>query len=141
VPDLLRALRDEDEDSDVRCAVAIALGQYPEERVFQGLIAALDAVELSVNLAAESSLNTLTGQDLGPDPRAWLNWYKPAPAPFADQKPYTYPTYKRSESILEKLAFWSDNQFEQPGTPAGLTPPGQRTTYEDGEPAGDGEGG
>src|SRR5262245_19959512 len=39
VPDLLKALNNETEDADVRIAAAVALGQYPEDRVFQGLIA------------------------------------------------------------------------------------------------------
>lgn len=142
VSDLLKSLRDEGEDPDVRCAVAIGLGQYAEDRVFQGLVGALDAIELGVNLSAESSLATLTGQDLGPDPRAWLTWYNATREPFAAKKPYTYPTYQRPESFLEKLAFWSRKPYEQPGTPTGLAPPGERSTYPDGEePADDDEGG
>lgn len=141
VPELLRTLRDENEGSDVRCAAAIALGQYPEDRVFQGLLQALDSVELGVNVSALESLKTLTGENFGLDPRPWLSWYKSTRDPFAGQRPYVYPTYQRGESFLEKLAFWSSESYEQPGTPAGLTPPGERSTYPDDAPASHDSGG
>ncbi len=134
VPVLLRVLRDNRQDPEVRYAAAIALGQYPEDRVFQGLVGALGAVELSVNLAALRSLSTLSGQDHGLDPRAWLAWYGGTREPFAGGREYLYPTYRRDESWLEKLAFWSSPSFEQPGSPAGLAPRSQRRTYQESEP-------
>ncbi len=130
VPDLLRALRQDDESPNVRVAAATALGQYPQDRVFQGLIAALDAPELAVNVAAHRSLTILTGQDRGLDSRPWLEWYNAADEPFAGQQEYLYPTYTRPETWLEKLAFWSGRRFEQPGTPAGLGSASRRTTYQ-----------
>src|SRR6185295_4051963 len=43
VPDLLRILRDDQQTADIRMAAACALGQYPEDRVFHGLVGALEA--------------------------------------------------------------------------------------------------
>ena len=132
VTDLLRVLRDEAEHADVRIAAAIALGQYPEDRVFQGLIAALDARELALNRAAEESLQTLTGESLGLDSPAWMAWYnRTAPEQaFARRGEYVYPTYQREDTFWEKLTFWSSRNYEQPGPPAGLRPKSQRDTYE-----------
>ncbi|MCP3906140.1 MAG: hypothetical protein GY715_21155 [Planctomycetes bacterium] len=121
VPLLLDTLRDPEEHTDVRVAAATALGQYAQDRSFQGLVAALDARELSVNIACERSLQTITGQDLGLDPRPWLNWYNgTADDPFADRRPFLYPTYSRTPSFLERLVFWSQPKHEDPGPPAGL---------------------
>lgn len=128
---LLHPIRDEAERQELRVDAAVALGQYPEDRVFHGLIGALDDRELAVNLAAHGSLTTLTGHDLGLDPVAWLTWYDKAVDPFAGQEEYLYPTYQRDETFLEKLAFWSSKSFEQPGPPAGLSPTGERSTYQD----------
>jgi hypothetical protein len=143
-PDLLRVLNDETEDPDVRVEAAIALGQYPEDRVFQALVSALEARELAVNLAAERSLEILTGQLRGLEPRAWLVWYNSAAEdPFAQGQDYLYPTYQRQETWLEKLAFWSSPVVEYPAPPAGLRPQSERRTYEDesrGEPVGEAGG-
>lgn len=118
------------EDADIRVEAALALGQYPEDRVFQGLVSALDARELAVNRAAEQSLMTLTGQDYGLDPRAWLNWYGGNLDPFALQQDYCYPTYHRKRRWYESLVFWSNPVVELPAPPAGLRPLSERRTYE-----------
>lgn len=134
VSDLVAVVANEEEDGDVRSAAAIALGQYPQDTVFQVLVAALGARELSVNMAAQHSLNILTGQDFGLDARNWLTWYNQAvrtDTAFAHGLEYFYPTYSRDLSWLEELAFWNKPTFEPPGQPAGLTPKGQRTTYQD----------
>jgi hypothetical protein len=132
VPALLESLRDAAEDEDVRIAVARALGQYPGDRVFQGLVAALDARELAVNVAAEGSLHTLTGQSHGLDPSAWLSWYNHASGDrFVGGEEYVYPTYHREDTWLEKLAFWTSRPVEQPAPPVGLRPESQRRTYQD----------
>lgn len=134
ITELLKILRNESEHSDVRIAAAVALGQYPEDRVFQGLVAALDARELAINVAAEKSLTTLTGQSLGLDGLRWFAWYNsvgPSNDPFAGKTEYLYPTYVREESMLEKLAFWTNRNFEQPAPPSGLRPESERTTYDD----------
>jgi hypothetical protein len=134
VRELLRVLADPADQTDIRVAAAVALGQYPQDRVFQGLVAALDAPQLAVNIAAGDSLATLTGQDLGLDSTRWLRWYNSTNEPFAEQREFLFPTYSRDRSWLEKLAFWSTPVFEQPGAPAGLDSRSQRRTYQDDEP-------
>lgn len=134
VPDLISLLRDNTEHTDVRIAAAVALGQYPEDRVVQSLVGALDARELAINMAAEQSLHTLTGQSFDMEPRRWLNWYNQAVVngeAFAGGKEYLYPTYSRRETIWDKLAFWTSRNYEQPAPPAGLRPQSERSTYED----------
>jgi hypothetical protein len=140
VGDLLRLLRNEQEQPDIRVSAAVGLGQYPQDRVFQGLVWALDVRELAVNEAARRSLSTLTGQDFKLDPAAWLRWYNATPRPFADQQEYLYPTYQRKETWLEKLAFWSSETYEEPAPPAGLRS-SQRRTYQDDEVPADETGG
>ena len=78
VQSLIEVLRDEDERAEIRAATAIALGQYPQDNVFQGLLSALNARELSVNDASEQSLNTLTGKSFRYNVRSWLRWYNDA---------------------------------------------------------------
>ena len=139
VRDLLRVIANIDEDVDIRIAAAIALGQYPQDRVFQGLVAALDVSQLAINVAARQSLETLTGQDFGFEATDWLRWYSRTTGPFANQQEYLFPTYSREQSFFEKLAFWSSPNFEKPAAPAGLES-ATRKTYQDDEP-GDHEAG
>ncbi len=134
VPVLLAALRNSDEGVDIRVAAAIALGQYPQDRVFQSLVAALESPRLSVNEASRRSLTTLTGVDHGLDGNAWLAWYNSVTNPFADQKEYLYPTYQREETFLEKMSFWSSKTYETPAAPAGLES-SKRRTYQDSDEA------
>ncbi len=137
VPEILKVLRDEAEQSQVRVAAAVALAQYPEDRVFQGLVSALDARELAVNAAAEHSLNTLTNQSFDMDSQAWLNWYNSVASSgtaFAGQKQYLFPTYYRDDLWWETMMFWTSRHWEQPAPPAGLRPKSQRNTYEDEAP-------
>ena len=131
VGDLLDVLRKDDEHTDTRIAAAVAVGQYPQDRVFQGLISALDDRELALNLAAQESLQTLTGEDFALEPSAWLQWYNDNAEPFAGRQEFLYPTYQRGETWMERLAFWSTTTYEQPAPPAGLRPEGERRTYED----------
>jgi len=135
VPALIAVIRNAREDVDVKIAAAHALGQYPEDRVFQTLVSvdALDAQNLILNRTARESLRTLTGQNFGEDRAAWLRWYNAAAEPFVDQQPYLFPIYKRSETVMEKLTFWSEPTWETPQQPAGLRPAGQRSTYDEGE--------
>jgi hypothetical protein len=136
---LLKTVRDTQEVSDVRVAAVLALGQYHEDRVFQGLLVALDTRELAVNRAAERSLHILTGQAFGLDPKSWLNWYEStSDDPFAGGQEYLYPTYQRDETWIEKLAFWSNRIEEHPGPPAGLRPSQERRTYQEDVEADDG---
>ena len=143
IPDLLKTLRKDDEQVDVRIAAAAALGQYPQDRVFQGLVRALDARELALNLAAEKALYDLTSKDFGIDPTQWLAWYNRitvgsggagGSVAFAGQREYLYPVYSRDDLWWEKILFWTSRNFEKPGLPAGLRPKDERKTYQD-EPA------
>ena len=141
VPVLLAALRNNDEGVDIRVAAAIALGQYPQDRVFQALVAALESPRLSVNEASRRSLTTLTGVDHGLEGNAWLTWYNSVTNPFADQKEYLYPTYQREETFLEKMAFWSSKIYEKPAPPAGLESSTRRTYHDSDEATADETGG
>ncbi len=132
---LLKTLRIRNESRDVRVAAALALGQYNQDRVFQGLVWALDAQALAVNAAALESLTVLTGEDFGFNPTQWLHWYKACDDPFANGRDYKYPTYKRGATWLEKLVFWSNKTYEEPGSPAGLKSSSTRTTYQDDDAA------
>ncbi|MHC4909689.1 MAG: HEAT repeat domain-containing protein [Planctomycetota bacterium] len=139
IPEILKVLRDRGQDGDVRAALANALGQYPENAVFDGLLGALDARQLSINIAAERSLITLTGQDLGADASVWLHWHRGMIAdgkdPFAGRSDYRYPTYQRDETFFEKLTFWTSEPRELPGPPVGSESIGTRETYGGSPPA------
>lgn len=134
VPDILKSLANDQENRDVRVALAIALGQYTEDRVFHGLVGALNARELAINEAARQSLETLTGMSFDLIAADWLEWYSDAIATnsaFHQQQPYLYPTYQRDIQWYEKIVFWNQKTFEKPAPPAGLLPEGGRRTYED----------
>lgn len=118
------------EESDIRTEIAIALGQYPTDPVFQALVAALDQRELAVNLAALDSLQTLTGQDLGLDRPAWLAWRTSTTTPFRQDEPFLYPTFRRKKDWTDYLVFWAPLTFEDPGLPQGVTATGTLRTYE-----------
>jgi hypothetical protein len=60
--------------------------------------------------------------------------------PFAGKLQYTFPTYQRDETFMEKLAFWSEKAWEQPAPPAGLDKPERRTYPDSDEPAPDDTG-
>lgn len=110
-------------DAAVRTEVATALGQYAEPRVVEALIAALDDPNLSVNLATQASLRTLTGQDLGADPRPWVEWHRSAGASaFAGRSVFTYPAFSRKRKWFEYLPFVPPPPNEPSLPPAGLPP-------------------
>lgn len=114
-----RRLRDEEEHVDVRIAAAIALGQYRSSLAFESLVAALETRHLAVNLMAKRSLQIMTGQDIGMNSDAWIDWERSVDDPFAQGRAYLYPTYSRDETLLEKFAFWSTPEFEKPAPPRG----------------------
>jgi hypothetical protein len=132
-----RRLVAEQEESDVRVELAIGLGQYPRDDVFQALATALDQSELAVNLASLDSLRLLTNQDFGLNRRMWLSWYASTPAPsrFAADLTYLYPTYQRDLGFWDYLVFWDIPTFESPGVPTGLAARGAKSTYTDGAAA------
>jgi hypothetical protein len=134
VPDLLATLRSDDETADVRVAAAVALGQYPQDNVFQALVEAIDQPQLALNEAAEGSLKTLTGHDFGLDSEIWLHWYNGTRQPFAGEGKFLYPTYSRKKTFMESIAFWSPKTFEQPGIPVGMEAEARKTYQDEQEP-------
>lgn len=135
VPVLIRVARDWAEQTEVRSAACVAMGQYPEDRVVQALIDVLDARELAINADAAEALSQLTGQDFGFDILAWQRWYEAtldqSKSPFAGQRAYTYPTYSRDKVWWEHIAFWLDEQYEPSLQPIGLRSNDQRRTWDD----------
>ena len=136
VPILLRSLSDSDEENQVRTAVATALGQYPENQVFVGLIAALQANDLAINKAASESLCILTGQVFGTDWDAWYEWGQRVvdtnTALFAAKSEFQYPTYRYESRWWDSIVFWDNKINERPDVPAGLKEQTRKTTYDDG---------
>ena len=121
---LLRSLTPSREASfEVRAEVAEALGQYAERRVVRALILALDDEDPAVNNRARRSLRTLTGNDLGPSPRHWLDWNDTTPDPFLARQVYFFPAYIRPLRWFEYLPLIPQPPNEAPGTPAGLALP------------------
>jgi HEAT repeat protein len=107
-------------EAEVRAQAAHALGQYAERKVLQALIAGLDDSDLSVNRASLASLRTLTGQDLGLDHTAWLDWLSKNSDPFAGRSVYYYPVFQRDKKLFEYLPFFPPPPNERSGPPAGL---------------------
>lgn len=134
IPVLLKVVTSEDDNGEVKAAAATALGQYPEDRVFQALLVAIDDRRLSVNVSAAESLALLTGQGYGVDRIKWQRWYDGLPDPgaaFAHQEEYFYPTYSRDKLWFEYITFWIQGSYEQPSAPAGLRPQSERRTWEE----------
>jgi hypothetical protein len=128
-----------DNVGETKAAAAVALGQYPEDRVFQSLMVALDDRRLSVNVDAAQSLATLTGQGFGMDRIAWQRWYdglSDKSTLFAGRQDYFYPTYDRDKLWFEYITFWIQRSYETPSQPAGLrSTSGERRTWDDDEPS------
>jgi len=119
--DPLRRTLAGDEDTDVRQACAVALGQYPTRPVFDTLVSALIDANFGVALAARQSLQTLTGADLGGEPAEWLQWADAHRAAlFANQRPYAYYPYDKPPGTFEKMMPWHKDEPVTPRTPTGL---------------------
>jgi hypothetical protein len=71
----LRA-RLQDADPDRRAVAAALLGNFRDRMALPGLIALLDHPSRIVARAAVESLAYITKQDLGPNKRKWLKWWK-----------------------------------------------------------------
>ncbi|MEC8735151.1 MAG: HEAT repeat domain-containing protein [Planctomycetota bacterium] len=123
-----------EEDQGVQIELAIALGQYPSDAVFQALVLELENRELAVNLAAADSLRCLTGVDHGIDAIEWLAWYDANPKPFANEEVYLYPVYTRPLGFLDWINIFNPTIWEKPGLPRGLEVRTVRSTR-DGGPA------
>lgn len=120
----LLSLIDEEKEKniDIRAAAADALGQYKQTRVVLGLISALSDSRLAVNNRVQHSLMMLTGQNLGLDKRAWLDWYNGTKDVFAGAQPYTYPVFNRKKKLVEYLPMVPQPPNETTGTPVGMDP-------------------
>ncbi|MEE9403927.1 MAG: HEAT repeat domain-containing protein [Algisphaera sp.] len=90
--ELIRTL--DDEDADVRTAIAMALGQYPRRDVYDALVQALEDADYGVARAAQHSLTLIADHDGDDDPSAWLSHAKNRGAKlFETPRPYTYDRY------------------------------------------------
>ncbi len=119
--DPLRRTLAGDEDDDVRMAAADALGQYASSAVFDSLIGALTDANFAVALAARESLHTLTGQDLGSEPRDWMAWAdQHRDNLFAGQQVYVYHPYQKPPSRFQKLNPWYEQPPPEAKMPVGL---------------------
>lgn len=113
---LIKAVR-EDEDADVRQAAANALAQYPQPKVFQALVGALDDDDYGVVEEAEHSLAILTGQKLGQDGAAWLAWSENRQDLFAQQQTYFYPQFEKPLTFGQRVQFWKQREEIVPRRP------------------------
>ncbi|MEX2671548.1 MAG: HEAT repeat domain-containing protein [Phycisphaeraceae bacterium] len=120
VDPLVATLR-EDEDADVRLAAARALGQYPQDRVFETLVGALNDRQYSVVRQAARSLRLLTGADIGDSNSAWLAWADEQGGNlFAKQEPFHYQEFIRPPGVLDHMQFWREYPVAEPRQPSGL---------------------
>lgn len=111
-----------DNDADVRMACADALGQYATPEVFSSLVAALDDARYGVALAAQKSLNTLTGAQLGGEGSDWLKFREQnASNLFANQQTYMWQPYTAPRGFVSKMQFWKKAPEVKPAqTPIGV---------------------
>ena len=121
-----------EEDQGVQIELAIALGQYPSDAVFQALVLELEDRKLAVNLAAADSLRCLTGEDHGLNSREWLAWYTSVKTPFENEEIYLYPVYTRPLGFLDWINLFNPTIWEKPGLPRGLEVKTVRATRVDG---------
>lgn len=119
---LSKSMRTENEvEADVRQACASAMGQYATVYAFEALINTLNDSDFGVVRAARDSLLTLTGQDLGSNPTAWVNWSKDNKDQlFAQKREYTWKPFETRPSLIQRMQFWKDQEKPQPRKPAGL---------------------
>lgn len=111
-------------DAQVRAEAADALGQYAENRVVRGLMAALADESFLVVSSAQRSLRTLTGQDFGTDRKAWAAWNEGTKETFAARSVYRFPGYERDRTFVEYLPFVPKPPRQAPSVPVGMPPPG-----------------
>lgn len=127
-----RTLLDESAEPEIRIELAIGLGQYPEDGVFDALVTSLDHSELAVNLAALDSLRVITGNDRGLSRIGWLAWHSATPPSehYLVHTTYLYPTYQRHLGFWDYVVFWDIPKWESPGLPRGIAGTGERKTRE-----------
>ncbi|MEL6498939.1 MAG: HEAT repeat domain-containing protein [Planctomycetota bacterium] len=107
-------------EHDVRAAAAHALGQYQQPRVLDQLVAALRDPSLTVNRHAADALTILTGEQLGLDPVAWLEFARDTPEPFVNAARYRYPTFERGLRLVEYIPLYPRPPLDPPAEPIGL---------------------
>lgn len=112
-----------EEDVDVRAEACVALGQYAERRVMNVLIAALNDDSLVVQRSASQSLSTLTGQDLGDDPAAWVRFSDSTQTPFVGRRAFVPPFFARDKYWFEHIPFVPPPPNERPAPPIGMDQP------------------
>lgn len=123
---LIVAMR-EDLEPKVRAAAANALGQYPEERVFQALVGSLSDENFSVITETVNALETLTGKRFGEDGAEWIDWADDNENLFAERRPYFYPQYIKPPGLLTKMQVWKEPKTVTPTQPRG-TPESELVT-------------
>ena len=110
-----------DQEPDVRMAAVKALAQYDQPAVFDALVGALNDRHFAVRHSALESLKTLTGQDLGPDIRQWIDWGRQHRSSlFADRQPYLWQPYEKPPGLWDKMQFWKKQEPMVPRAPTGL---------------------
>ncbi|MCG3180061.1 MAG: hypothetical protein BIFFINMI_02415 [Phycisphaerae bacterium] len=95
-----------DEFVQVRVAAARGLGDYPERRVLESLIASLRDPDFAVQYESERSLNALTGFAFEYDPDAWSRWLNglgPDGDPFAQAGRIPPSLQKPQPSLLDRM--------------------------------------
>ncbi|MEM7622562.1 MAG: HEAT repeat domain-containing protein, partial [Planctomycetota bacterium] len=107
-------------EHDVRAAAAHALGQYSQRRVLDQLVFALRDPSLAVNRHAAEALTILTGEQLGLDPIAWLEFVRETPEPFTNAARYRYPTFERGMRLVEYIPLYPRPPSDPPAEPIGL---------------------
>jgi hypothetical protein len=79
---LIKRIRDEEEQIDVRIACADALRHYKRSDAAQALIAMLRQREFGLAWQARWTLRLMTGKDFGYEPAAWLRYLTDTDKPF-----------------------------------------------------------
>ena len=98
-------------------------GSTPTRSVFNALVGALSDHDFGVVQSAAESLSLLTGQNLGTDGGAWLDFAADKPnSLFQHQRLYTYTPYQEPPGRLDKIKFWDKPESATPQTPVGLNP-------------------
>lgn len=119
-PEAVSSRTRSEDSAEVRAEAALALAQYRDRKVLQGLTAALADQRLTVNRNALVALKTLTGQDFGYERQAWTAWLRDAQDPFAGATLFEYPAYNRDKSFIEHFPFVPRPPNEPTTTPSGM---------------------
>lgn len=90
--DLLAAAATTDSDPDVRMAAARALGEMGDKRAVAALGQMLEDRDPAMQYRAVASLQQITGQDLGNDVNAWVDYVKQG----APDKPVSWASRVRN---------------------------------------------